>query len=175
MPGQSTLLQVFVSIQSMIFCDEPWYNEPGRENQPNDAASRDYNVRIQSLTIPYALVDWLCKPNPIWQEVVEKHFATHGDEILSIVKGWGTKAMVLQQQCPTQPRPPSVHYHTHIPGTSSRLPRLIAEFENALKSARGTRGDSKRKQPEGPSEDQDDGRRVSGRDTKFGSGLVSLL
>ena len=28
--GKSTILQILVSIQAMIFCDEPWYNEPGR-------------------------------------------------------------------------------------------------------------------------------------------------
>jgi ubiquitin-protein ligase len=29
-PNQSTLLQVLVSIQAMILCEEPWYNEPGK-------------------------------------------------------------------------------------------------------------------------------------------------
>jgi ubiquitin-protein ligase len=29
-PNKSTLLQLFISIQSMILCDEPWYNEPGK-------------------------------------------------------------------------------------------------------------------------------------------------
>ena len=30
-PGESTLLQVLVSLQAMVFCEQPWYNEPGRE------------------------------------------------------------------------------------------------------------------------------------------------
>lgn len=31
--GKSTLLQVLISIQSLIFCDEPYLNEPGWANQ----------------------------------------------------------------------------------------------------------------------------------------------
>ena len=31
-PGRSTLLQVLISIQSMILCDEPYLNEPGWAN-----------------------------------------------------------------------------------------------------------------------------------------------
>lgn len=30
MAGQSTLLQVLISIQSLIMCEEPYLNEPGR-------------------------------------------------------------------------------------------------------------------------------------------------
>ena len=58
-PGKSTILQVLVSIQSMIFCDEPWYNEPGRERSRNDAQSKAYNAAVRAMTVQYALMSWM--------------------------------------------------------------------------------------------------------------------
>jgi hypothetical protein len=46
----STLLQVLVSIQAMILCDEPWYNEPGREmSYSRDATSGPSKAYNQTL------------------------------------------------------------------------------------------------------------------------------
>lgn len=36
--GVSTLLQVLVSIQALIFTDEPHYNEPGTEVRPESVS-----------------------------------------------------------------------------------------------------------------------------------------
>ena len=59
-PKKSTLLQVLVSIQAMIFCDNPWNNEPGRENVPNsDERSKAYNRSLYYHTVQTAMVDWL--------------------------------------------------------------------------------------------------------------------
>jgi hypothetical protein len=132
----------------MIFCDEPWYNEPGRESQPNDGASKEYNMRIQSLTVPYALSSWLRSRHTIWQDVIDKHFSTYGDQILSVVKGWAAKEQEHRKS--TAPRPPP-HFFGHGASSSARLPSLAIEFENALRD-RGS--GSKRKQPDPPSEEQ---------------------
>ena len=43
---QSTILQVLVSIQAMIFCAEPWYNEPGRELRASDEQSQRYSIEV---------------------------------------------------------------------------------------------------------------------------------
>ncbi|OTA76487.1 hypothetical protein M434DRAFT_42482, partial [Hypoxylon sp. CO27-5] len=53
--SQSTLLQVLVSIQSMILCEQPWYNEPGREDYENKAQSAKYNNDVRTWTMQYAL------------------------------------------------------------------------------------------------------------------------
>ena len=58
-PSNSTILQVLVSIQSMVFCDKPWYNEPGRERQPNESASDSYNRGIHEWTVQHAMLKWL--------------------------------------------------------------------------------------------------------------------
>ena len=111
MPSQSTLLQVLVSVQSMIFCDKPWYNEPGRETRPNEAASRAYSGEIQGYTIRLALLGWLQPqsatastsakvpvPEPlppfesIWTNVVHKHFEANSRDIDKTVAGWVASA-----------------------------------------------------------------------------------
>ena len=39
-PGKSTLLQVLISIQSMILCDEPYLNEPGWATEAGTPSSK---------------------------------------------------------------------------------------------------------------------------------------
>jgi hypothetical protein len=132
----------------MIFCDEPWYNEPGREATPNEMASTEYNMRIQSLTVPFALSSWLRSKHPIWQDVVDKHFSVRGEYILSLVKGWAAKEQETHKSITARPPP---HYFGHGANNSARLLTLAVEFENAFRD-RGSV--SKRKQPESPSEEQ---------------------
>lgn len=58
-PGQSTILQVLVSIQAMVFCDEPHCNEPGYENQAGSDLSKQYNRNQYPAVIKYAMLEWL--------------------------------------------------------------------------------------------------------------------
>lgn len=58
-PGVSTLLQVMVSIQAMIFVERPYYNEPGLQGRVNHAQSQNYNRRTQKATITHAMTYWL--------------------------------------------------------------------------------------------------------------------
>jgi baculoviral IAP repeat-containing protein 6 len=48
-PQQSTVLQVLVSMQAMVFCAEPWYNEPGRETRESKQQSERYNIDVSSM------------------------------------------------------------------------------------------------------------------------------
>ena len=100
-PTQSTLLQVFISIQAMIFCAEPWCNEPGRENARGTGPSRNYNKTIQALTVRHAMLGWInAKVDPIWADVVTTHFTKNADAISKLVNGWAS-AM--------PPAPPPAH------------------------------------------------------------------
>ncbi|KAK1815864.1 hypothetical protein LTR12_009749 [Friedmanniomyces endolithicus] len=95
-PGKSTILQVLVSIQAMIFCDEPWYNEPGR--RANRIASMRHNQELQGYTVRHAMLDWLGPElDPVWGDVVERHFVTRGKEIEGVVAGWGVHQGVRTQ------------------------------------------------------------------------------
>ncbi|KAI4950987.1 hypothetical protein J4E86_007496 [Alternaria arbusti] len=90
-PGESTLLQVLISIQAMILCEEPWYNEPGREagytRSPNGPSSM-YNRKIRDHTVRTAILAWLDEPPPLWKDVVDFHFKQQGNTILRTVEEW---------------------------------------------------------------------------------------
>ncbi|KDQ31240.1 hypothetical protein PLEOSDRAFT_1070457 [Pleurotus ostreatus PC15] len=76
-PYKSTLLQVLVSIQSMILIDLPWYNEPGRgKANAKCQASIDYNKELANSTTVWAILDWLRDEhrNGIWADVIVSHF-----------------------------------------------------------------------------------------------------
>ncbi|KAK5165926.1 uncharacterized protein LTR77_008850 [Saxophila tyrrhenica] len=58
-PGQSTILQILVSIQAMVFCDEPHCNEPGFERDVGSDLSKNYNRGLYPAVIKYAMLEWL--------------------------------------------------------------------------------------------------------------------
>ncbi|MCJ1439117.1 hypothetical protein MMC27_008508 [Xylographa pallens] len=102
-PGQSTILQVLVSIQAMILNDEPFRNEPGFEDVRGWDAQRysqKYNQRVQAFTVRFALLDWLSRSNvhrSIWEDVVEKYFQFNGNRILSTVQKWASTNPEIEQ------------------------------------------------------------------------------
>ncbi|OTB18593.1 hypothetical protein K445DRAFT_19195 [Daldinia sp. EC12] len=98
---QSTLLQVLVSIQSMIFCEEPWYNEPGRECNKDKEQSEHYNSQVRILTMQYAQLPWIKtlganvedqnkaagpSTKSLWQETAELYLRANKKEILDLIK-----------------------------------------------------------------------------------------
>ena len=73
--GSSTLLQVLVSIQSMILgTSAPYFNEPGYANiegtAAGDAASRAYNEELRHHTLLHAILPALRNPPAGLEEVV---------------------------------------------------------------------------------------------------------
>jgi len=91
-PEVSTFLQVAISIQSLIFVAEPFYNEPGDEDSMGtewgDQQSRAYNVVIQSGTTKYAMIEMLENPPAAWKDVIDTHFTLQGDRALKNVTDW---------------------------------------------------------------------------------------
>lgn len=88
-PSQSTLLQVLVSIQSLILVDLPYFNEPGygipRKELPQ---SQDYNRRVRHDCLKWAILDMLKNPPPIWEDVVFSHFKAKKEEIIMQCEEW---------------------------------------------------------------------------------------
>ncbi|TKA72159.1 hypothetical protein B0A55_08364 [Friedmanniomyces simplex] len=111
-PGKSTLLQVLVSIQAMIFCDEPHCNEPSFEHDRGSEHSKAYNRNVYVMTVKHAMLEWLgvktsgglmrsrrgrtlAESNEhqppgdgIWGDVVEKHFEIKQTDILKTLDTW---------------------------------------------------------------------------------------
>jgi len=126
-PGVSSLLQVLVSIQSMIFCAQPWCNEPGREGQENSHASMQYNQTIRQLTVRHALLDYLKHPDkvwPAWLGVVETHFHAKARMILETVYQWTNEAQDVGKNNHTRKR------YTY--GSSSSVPPMFPSNQQAL-------------------------------------------
>ncbi|KAI9060495.1 hypothetical protein FKP32DRAFT_1577713 [Trametes sanguinea] len=94
-PRKSTLLQVLVSIQSMILIDHPWFNEPGRgQTKPDLPESVAYNKDIAKETVRWAVVDWLKdeRENGLWADVIASHFLTRHDTIRKCILDWAAKS-----------------------------------------------------------------------------------
>ncbi|CAM9810300.1 unnamed protein product [Ectocarpus sp. 4 AP-2014] len=78
-PKTSTLLQVLISIQSLIFVAEPYFNEPGFEGQlgtpQGRAASSSYNARIRNGTLLLGVLEALEEKRPgALSDVKRTHF-----------------------------------------------------------------------------------------------------
>eukprot|EP00903_Cladosiphon_okamuranus_P005775 g5723.t1 len=74
----STLLQVLVSVQSLILVPQPWFNEPGYERQlgteQGKAQSWEYNAKQREGTLRLAMLQMLQSPPAGFENVVKGHF-----------------------------------------------------------------------------------------------------
>lgn len=83
-PAGSTLLQVLISIQSLIFVEKPWFNEPGHERTEGtpqgEAQSGAYSAQLRHDTLAHALLPALLRPPPAFAGLLVQHFRRkHGD------------------------------------------------------------------------------------------------
>ena len=82
-PGKSTLLQVLLSIQSMIFVELPFFNEPGYgAPNPNNPQSKVYNAAVRVNTIKWAMNNMINHPPEAFKDVILTHFRMKRDYIL---------------------------------------------------------------------------------------------
>ena len=88
----STLLQVLVSIQSLIFVEDPYFNEPGYERDMHTTNGKErsfkYNEIRRKATVEYAICDMINTVPSYFKDVVEKHFEIKKDEIKETVGKW---------------------------------------------------------------------------------------
>ncbi len=98
----STMLQLFVSIQSLILIDHPYFNEPGYQSSYGSASgmasSAKYNSDVQSNNIKWAIIDSIINPDPCFVDVIHSHFANKKNEILALGTKWAeTNTKVASQ------------------------------------------------------------------------------
>ena len=96
-PKTSTLSQVFISIQSQILTDSPFFNEPGYERYigtPNGTVcSKNYNTNIRLYTMRHAILDVLNGKYTEFDEVIKNHFTMKKEYILKVCKQWTDEAI----------------------------------------------------------------------------------
>lgn len=90
--GESTLLQVFVSIQSLIFIDEPYFNEPGFEAKMGTSGGRIdsnlYNETLRIATLRWAILEHLRSPPLGFETLVTEHFKHRRIDIMKTCRLW---------------------------------------------------------------------------------------
>jgi ubiquitin-protein ligase len=58
-PNQSTIMQILISIQSMLLCSRPYFNEPGSGEPGDTYASQVYNKEVRLQTVRVGICDWM--------------------------------------------------------------------------------------------------------------------
>ncbi|XP_076353120.1 dual E2 ubiquitin-conjugating enzyme/E3 ubiquitin-protein ligase BIRC6-like isoform X1 [Tachypleus tridentatus] len=113
----STVLQVLISIQSFIFTEKPYFNEPGYESKIGTERGNEqsylYNRHIRCANIKYAMLGQLRNPSPGFGEVIKSHFYIKRHQIIQEVESWATEcsevvplAQVLKKEL-TELEPPN--------------------------------------------------------------------
>jgi len=91
-PSISSILQVAISIQSLIFVPNPYFNEPGYEQSMNSETSRNaskaYDKVRQVGTVEWAMIDLLKNPPPVWKDIIELHFKLSKERVLANCAEW---------------------------------------------------------------------------------------
>lgn len=88
----STLLQVLVSIQSLIFVENPYFNEPGYEadmhTEQGKRRSMEYNDIRRKATIEWAMIDLIKNPLLEFKDIILNHFKYKKDNINNTIEKW---------------------------------------------------------------------------------------
>ncbi len=99
-PEISTFFQVILSIQSLIFVDEPYFNEPGYEksigSKDGIKYSFEYNENIRYYTIKVAMIGIIKNSISGYDEFIKNHFKFKKDEILETVNKWYNETVKIK-------------------------------------------------------------------------------
>ena len=101
-PGESTLLQVLMSIQSLIFVNNPYFNEPGYERTKNTsngkAKSDQYNRNIRWNNVRWAMLEQIRQVDTsCFKDVITKHFILKQDAIKEQLSKWGSNSRLMPE------------------------------------------------------------------------------
>jgi len=90
-PENSTLLQLVVSVQAMILCEEPYCNEPGWYSSVGSDESKHYNKQLRQATSIYAMLWHLNGQHPVpkyFENIVNGHFFMRKEELKAQLNNW---------------------------------------------------------------------------------------
>lgn len=115
MAGHSTLLQVLISIQSLILCEEPYLNEPGGSfggngadgtgwagqsgvsleagqglpsTNPQTRRSEEYSANVRRMVLVDAMGNNLRNPPYPFEDVIKTHFRLKANAIRAQLDKW---------------------------------------------------------------------------------------
>ncbi|KAJ7507770.1 hypothetical protein B0H11DRAFT_1968607 [Mycena galericulata] len=86
--GRSTLLQVLISIQSMILCEEPYLNEPGWASSAGTPQSRAYSANVRRMVVKTAMLGNLQNPPEPFADIIRTHYRLKARSIAEQLDQW---------------------------------------------------------------------------------------
>ncbi|KAI0682282.1 ubiquitin conjugating enzyme family protein [Cerioporus squamosus] len=125
--GKSTLLQVLISIQSMILCEEPYLNEPGWANSGGTPKSIAYSANVRRMVVRTAMLGNLKAPPEPWADVIRTHFRLKAKSVMAQLDKW----LAEDDSAPTIS---DGAFHGKIPGggSSNGFAEDVAELKGLL-------------------------------------------
>jgi ubiquitin-protein ligase len=91
-PKTSTILQILISIQSLIFIENPYFNEPSYEKimhtDKGKKLSNEYNNNIYPKTIEIAMINTIINAPIELSELIKTHFLLKKDFIIEMINKW---------------------------------------------------------------------------------------
>jgi len=100
-PETSTLLQLLVSIQALVFVDFPYENEPGCENSALGTTSLAYNKGIHLANTIYAML-WQLEDKNVpscFRDIIRAHFYLNRHYIVTLLDKWETYDANVASYC----------------------------------------------------------------------------
>jgi len=139
-PGKSTLLQVLISIQSMILCEEPYLNEPGWANDVGSAASKAYSANVRRMCVHTAMLGNLKNPPEPFADVIRTHYRLKAKTVSAQLDEW----LALDDGSSTSGDGASMsRKKSLVPGTSSNgFKKDIDELKTLLSRLQTEEGSS---------------------------------
>lgn len=86
--GESSIMQVLVSIQALVMVADPYYNEPFFHILGNRNAADTYILEQRYNTVAHSLVPALRSPDPLFKPVIHAHFRFKAPHILRQCNSW---------------------------------------------------------------------------------------
>ena len=90
--NNSSILQVLVSIQSLILVSDPYFNEPGYEGlrgtREGNELSASYNSTIRDRCLVEAIFNAMLYPPPLFEQSVKLHFKFKCKYLLHQLEHW---------------------------------------------------------------------------------------
>lgn len=89
-PETSSLLQVLVSIQSLILVPDPYFNEPGYDaaSAEQQRKSKIYDCQVRVATLKVAILGQMKSPSHLFADCIIDHFRLKKRRILKQLEEW---------------------------------------------------------------------------------------
>ena len=95
-PGTSTMMQIMISIQSIVMNADPYFNEPGYERsygtESGMKSSREYNHPIRLHNMKLAMLDMIRNPTQGFENAILTHFRLKTNYIKETCAKWVSEA-----------------------------------------------------------------------------------